>query len=450
METFTTHLRELLHHQGFLRYFRNISWIFLENISRITFGLLVGILVARYLGPENFGILNYVGAFVAIFTSIAGLGLDSIVVRELVNNPDKRDVYLGTAFWLKIAGALLTLSILAAAVQFTTNTPTTNLYIYILAFTLFLQSFEIINLYFQAKVLSKHSSICRIIQLILSSAFKIYLIYIEADILWFVLACVVDSLLLSALLIFAYSQQKIGMFFGIFSLNTAKKMLRNSWTLIFSGIAIMIYMRIDQIMIKEMLGEKAVGLYSAAVKVSEAWYFIPVAITSSLFPAILNAKKTNEALYHSRLKQLYSLMICISAVIALPVTFLSSKIITLLYGSQYAGAASSLMIHIWAGLFTALGVAGNQWMISENLQSLIAKNTLLGALINVILNLILIPKHGIFGAAVATVISYICSGYICLAFHRKSMKNFRLLTESFNLFAAFRNFQNNPTFRNEN
>jgi O-antigen/teichoic acid export membrane protein len=327
-----TAIGQLVAHGGFRRYFFNTSWMFAEQVLRIVAALFVGIYVARYLGPEQFGIYSYAAAFVALFAAVAGLGLSGIVVRDLVNHPDHRDVYLGTAFWLKLAGALLTLGLLAIAVQFTGNDATTNLYIFIIASGLIFQSFDVVDFYFQSKVLSKYVSICRLVQLALSSALKLYFIYIQADLLWFVLVSLIDQISLALALAFAYWRQKIGSFFGRFDLATAKEMLKNSWPLILSGIAVTLYMRIDQIMIKEMLGEREVGLYSAAVKLSEAWYFVPAIITSSLFPAIVNARKISQELYQQRLQRLYTMMVWLAIAVALPMTFLAEWLVTLLYG----------------------------------------------------------------------------------------------------------------------
>jgi O-antigen/teichoic acid export membrane protein len=417
-------LGRLAAHQGFRRYFFNTSWMFGEQVLRILAGLFVGIYVARYLGPKQFGVYSYAAAFVALFGAIAKLGLDGIVVRDLVNHPDKRDIYLGTAFWLKLIGALLTLATLAIVVQFTSNDATTNLYIFIIASGLIFQSFEVVDSYFQFKVLSKYVSIAKLIQLALSSVLKLYFIFIQADLFWFVLVSLIDQISLAFSLAFAYWRQKIGSFFGRFSVGTAKAMLRNSWPLILSGIAVMLYMRIDQIMIKEMLGEREVGLYSAAVRLSEAWYFVPVIITTSLFPAIVNARKTDQELYNKRLQRLYSVMVWMAITIALPMTFLSNWVVELLYGVAYREAGPVLMIHIWAGVFVALGATSSSWLINENLQQIALYRTLSGAITNVILNLILIPNYGMVGAAIATVISYMIAGFVFDLFSNKTRRMF--------------------------
>jgi O-antigen/teichoic acid export membrane protein len=399
-------------HQGFRRYFFNTSWMFGEQILRIIAGLFVGIYVARYLGPEQFGVYSYAVAFVALFSAIAKLGLDGIVVRDLVNHPENRDIYLGTAFWLKLIGAMLTLITLAITVQFTSNDATINLYIFIIASGLIFQSFEVVDFYFQSKVLSKYVSIAKLIQLALSSVLKLYFIFIQADLFWFVLVSLVDQISLAFSLAFASWRQKIGSFFVGFSVSTAKVMLRDSWPLMLSGIAIILYMRIDQIMIKEMLGEREVGLYSAAVKLSEAWYFVPVIITSSLFPAIVNAKKISLELYHQRLQRLCTLMAWLAIAVALPMTFLADSVVSLLYGHLYRGSAGVLTIHIWGAVFVFLGVSSGAFFKIENYTKKSLYRTALGAVSNVLFNFALIPQYGINGAAMATVLSQFIANFL--------------------------------------
>ena len=421
-------LKRLSAHQGFRRYFFNTSWMFAEQVLRIIAGLFVGIYVARYLGPEQFGVYSYAAAFVALFGTIARLGLDGIVVRDLVNHPQERDVYLGTAFWLKLIGAFVTLGLLAIAVQFTSNDATTNLYIFIIASGLIFQSFDVVDFHFQSKVLSKYVSIARLIQLALSSILKLYFIFIQADLLWFVLVSLVDQITLALSLVFAYWRQKIGSFFRCFDLGTAKVMLINAWPLILSGIAISLYMRIDQIMIKEMLGEREVGLYSAAVRLSEAWYFVPVIITTSLFPAIVNAKKISQELYNKRLQRLYFIMFYFAVVVALPVTFMAESIVVTLYGTHYKDAGIVLTVHIWAGVFVGLGVVNGQWFLAENLQKIATLNTLIGAAANVVLNYFLIPIYGIAGVAFATFASYGIAAYFSLSLYNKTRQQFYRIT----------------------
>ena len=206
--------------------------------------------------------------------------------------------------------------------------------------------------------------------------------------------------------------------------------MRDSWPLILSGIVVSIYMKIDQIMIKEMLDAEAVGQYAAAVRLSEAWYFIPGVIAGSLFPAIMNSKKISEELYYSRIQKLYNLVVWIAIVIALPITFLSDWIVELLYGSQYDQSGSVLMIHIWAGVFVFLGVASGKWFIIENIPLYALYRTIAGSFINIILNFFLIQEHGIVGAAYATLISQLIASYLFNAINKKTRYTFVMQTRT--------------------
>ncbi len=428
-------LNDVKNHQGLRRYFFNTLWMFADQILRLVAGVLVGIWVARYLGPAQFGIFNYAIAFVAILAVIAKMGLDNLVVKGIVNESERSDYYIGTAFWLKMFGSVVTILITILILFLSEEQDQTKTFILILTAGLIFQSFEAIEFYFQAKVLSKFMSISKTMQLIISCIAKLYLIYIKADLIYFVAVQFLDqvTLGLTGFVVFRIHSKGVR-FLHCFSPTIAKDLLKNAWPLIFGSIAIMVYMRVDQIMIMKMIGETEMGLYSAAVRLSEAWYFVPVVITNSLLPAILNAKRLDEAEYIRRLQQLFKLMVVLSVAVALPITLLSEWLITLLYGEAYRDGSVVLSIHIWAGLFTSLGVASSGWFISENLLKFSLIKTLIGVLMNVILNYILIPKFGIVGVAVATIISQACVSFLFNAMYSKSFSVFRMQMMAFNIF----------------
>lgn len=423
-------ISDLKNNQGFRKYFFNTSWLFGEQILRILSGLFVGVWVARYLGPELFGVYSYALAFTAIFAGIAKLGLDGIVVRELVNNPKDRDIYLGTAFWLKVIGAILAIILMAAFVPFTSNDSTINLFIFIIASGLIFQSFEVVEFYFQSKVLAKIISICKVIQLLISLIIKIYLVLTESELIWFVVVTVFDTVTLAISYLIAYKFQNISPFFKQFNFSMAKLLLRDSWPLTFSSIVVMIYMRIDQIMIKEMLGQYEVGIYSAAVRLSEAFYFIPTLLSASLFPAIINAKKISKELYRIRLQRLYTLMFWIAITISILITLLSNWLVPFLFGKEYIESSKILIVHIWTMPFVFLLVASGKWFISESLTLMAFFRNLAAAILNVFLNLTLIPQLGLVGAAFATLISFIFSGYIFDSLSKRTFEQFKLKTQS--------------------
>jgi len=256
---------------NFRKYFANTSWILGERISRMGVSLFVGIYVARYLGPERFGLLSYASSFVGIFVALATLGLDEVVVRELVKTPEQRERILGTSFLLKLVGTLLMWAAILVAIPFTENDSQTNILIIIIAFGVLFQAFNVIDLSFQADVKSKYVVHAQFVQLIISSIVKIILVFNEAPLIWFASVFFLDAIVLALGLVFTYLHNSNKIFSWKWSYETSKNLLHDSWPLIFAGIVVSVYMKIDQLMIKEMLGAKEVGLYAAAVKLSEAW-----------------------------------------------------------------------------------------------------------------------------------------------------------------------------------
>ena len=418
-----TKLKSLKSHQGFMKYFKNTSWLFGEKILRMTVGLFVGIWVARYLGPEQFGLFSYAQSFVGLFTAIATLGLDGIVVRELVKDESRRDELIGTAFWLKLMGAFGVLFILALAVNFTSNDSHTNTLVFIIASATVFQSFNVIDFYFQSKVLSRYVVFANIISLFLSSLVKIALILNEAPLIAFAWVILFDSAVLACGFVYYYikTNLKFNMQNLTFKKATAVALLRDSWPLILSGIVVSIYMKIDQVMIMEMMDAEAVGQYAAAVRISEAWYFIPTVIASSLFPAIINAKKISEELYYARLQKLYNIMVWIAIAIALPMTFLSDWVINLLYGEQYSQAGSVLMIHIWTGVAVSFGIVWSKWLLIENKQKMTVVFHVLAMTLNVAYNLYFIPTQGIFGAAIATAYAGLTAQFVGIMVYKRNV-----------------------------
>jgi O-antigen/teichoic acid export membrane protein len=416
---------------GFKKYFLNTSWLFFERIVGMAVTFFVGVYVVRFLGPANFGLLSYAGSFVGLFSVIVALGLDNIVVRDLVKDERKRDELLGTTFTLRIISSILVLGIIAIAIRFTNNDNFTNLLIYIIAIGTIFQSFNVINFYFQSKVLSKYIVYAQIFSTILCSAIKVLLIYFNMALIYFAMVILIQSIILSLGFVVMYIKQRLSLFNWRIKYDLAKKLLGDSWPLILSGIAISVYMKIDQVMLKNMLDAKAVGNYAVAVRLSEIWYFIPILITNSLFPAIINAKKISRKLYYNRLQRLYDLMTFMSLSIAVVITFFAKDIIYLLFGSEYIKAGNILEIHVWVGVLVFWGVARKKWIIAENIQKKEFIIHIAGAILNVLLNLILIPRSGGVGAAWATVFSYFFASYFISFFIKDFRKSFYMYNRSF-------------------
>lgn len=417
-------------HQGFRRYAANTSWMFAEQILRMVAGLLVGIWVARYLGPNQFGVFSYAVAFAALFNSIAKLGLDSIVVRDLVNEPTKHNLYLGTAFWLKLVGAIAMLGVMALAVLFTSNDATTNLYVFIVASGAIFQSFEVVDFYFQSKVLSRFVSISKLVQLFISSLLKLYLLFTGSDLIWFVIVTLVDQITLAASLYAAFRHQQIGKFYNYFDFTVAKKMLSISWPLIVGGLIIMIQSRVDQIAIKEIVGNNELGYYSSSIRLIEFFNFVPAIIISSLFPAILNAKQKSKELYESRLLSLYKMMMVFFICVAVPIYIFGDEIILFLYGSAYAPAGPLLSLMVFRLFFVSYGVVRHAYLMSENLIKYTMFTIIAGAFVSILLNFFLVPIYHSKGAIFASAISFFTSTFLFDFFYFKTRRNFIAMIKS--------------------
>ncbi len=412
---------------SFRKYLANTSWLFSEKVFRIAIGFIITIYVIRYLGPSQFGLLSYVTSFVLLFSAIAALGLDNIVVRDMVNESESRDELLGTSFFLRIAGSATAFILIVITAFFISENSYNFLLILIIAISTIFQTFNVIDLYFQSKVLSRFSVYVKIASLVIISILKLLLVIFNYPLIYFAIVITMETIIVAAGYTLVYRLNKLSMFKWHFNKIRAIQLLRDSWPLILSGLVITIYMKIDQIMIKKMLNDSEVGFYAAAVKISEAWYFIPLAISSSIFPAIINAKKISEELYLSRLQKLYDLLAWIAIGISIPVTLFSTEIISILLGNNYAPAAPVMTIYIWAGIAVFLGVASSQFLINENLTKIAFLRSLLGMIANVILNLILIPKIGIIGSAIASLISYTIATF---AIGFSTGKQFRMMLRS--------------------
>lgn len=415
---------------GFLKYLRNTSWLMGEKVVRLLLALTVGVMVTRYLGPQEFGILSYAQSFVGLFAAFSSLGLGDILVRELVKSKGESKVLLGTAFGLQTLGSFFIMLCLLTFIYFNDNEPITNKIIVILGLTTFLQSFGVIARFFNSQVKSKFGAIPGLVGVFISAVIKLICIWQEAPLIYFVYVLAFDVFFLVLGQLYYYYRAGNSIFNWKFSFKTAKRLLSDSWPLILSSIVISIYMKVDQIMIQEILDNSSVGKYAAAVRLSEAWYFIPTIICTSLFPAIINAKIKSNELYLSRLQNLYDLMVILGFVIIAPILVFGDWAILMLYGDAFDQTASVLKIHIWAGVFVFLGVANQKWFISENLQAYNIICLGLGMVTNVLLNLFLIPRYGIYGAAFATLISQFIASVLTPVIFRKTRPSFFMMLKS--------------------
>jgi len=399
--------------QALEKYFKNTGMLFVGRVGSLLISMVVGIAVARYLGRAQNGILTGGTVYIYFFTAVATLGLDQFIVKELHQFPKNRDQILGTSFRLKVTAGLCCIPLIWLAFHLYPAKGTPYYYVLILSSIGVLQALNVIDSYFQSEVQSKYIMQVQVCGKLVSAIIKLILIWTKMPLVFFVCAYALDFLLLSVGYFFTYQRKGRNIFNWSYNAVLAKKMLSLSWPLIISGIMVALYMKIDALMIQNIAGVKEAGAYATVATLSEAWNFIPSVIVTSLFPAILNARRDDSARYQKRVQNLYDLMVYLSLPVAIIITF-TSHLIYKVYTPEYAYAAPVLSVHIWSGVFVFLGAANSQILITENFTRLTFIRTGFGALVNIGLNLLLIPKMGMMGAAMATLVAYAAAAFCVL------------------------------------
>ena len=413
----------------------NTSWLLFDKVLRMGVGLFVGVWIARYLGPDQFGLWNYALAFSALFGTFATLGLDGIVVRELVKNPQQRDTLLGSAFVLKLVGGIGALLVTIVAISLVRSGDSLTMWLVgISAAGFIFQSLNVIDLYFQAQVKSRYTVLAANCAFVIITIVKITLLLKSAPLIAFAWAGLVEIALTSVFLLVAYRSSRNFVAGWQYDRYVASALLKDSWPLVFSGLAVAIFMKIDQIMLKELLNSRSVGIYSAAVRLSEVWYFIGSIVISSTAPSIYAAKSIDNDLYLQKLLNIFKIMVVLSVVIISTLTFLSSFIVHALYGPQYSEASKVLIVHTWSTLFVFIGSAHSVFWIAENLQRFSLFLTVFAAFLNIALNFLLIPQYGATGAAIATLISYGIPTVLLPYFLKEARPLFFMFFKSLNFF----------------
>ena len=390
--------------------------------------------LSRYLGPADYGIYNYPLAVVTFFMAAAALGLDGFVTRELLNHPEKKDILLGTSFRIRIIAGFATLPLVYVTYQILNHSKhldTPFAYVFIVAFTSVIQSLNIIDSFFQSKVQGKYIMYIQVMGNIVSAVIKLIFILLKLPLIWFIYSLLLDSALIAAGYVILYIKNNNNLFNWKYNSTEAAYLFKHSWPLAFSAVLVSLYMKIDQVMIPSYLDTKQLGIYSTVASLSESWYFIPVAIVTSVFPAIMHAKKMDAARYQVRLQNMYDLMVIISLSVALVMSFGSSFIYHIAYSREFWSGSKVLAVHVWAGIFVFLGSASSQYLIAEGYTRLAMVRTGVGAVVNIVLNIFLLPAYGILGAAYATLAAYFMATFFILLIPKTSHQGVMMLKSLF-------------------
>jgi polysaccharide transporter, PST family len=418
--------------KGILESLSNVGWLGGDRVIRMFGAVLIGTLVARYLGPDQFGLLNYGLAIYGLFNIISNLGLDSLVVRDIALDSKAEPHVLGTAFALKGAASIVTT--IAAMVAARILDPRDRILIIIVAlisFASIAQALDVIDYFFQAHTRSRYTVVPRTAAFILASIAKLIAVLLHASLLTFAWIAALEVLMAELGLLVSYIRYRKMIPRWTWNSKQAKALMTESWPLLISSIMIMIYMRTDQILLGRFSSMTTVGNYTAAIRFSEIWYAIPVIVTSSVMPKLLKTRDANPAGYYSRLQIFYESMILVSVLVTVATLLLGPTMVHLLYGSRYSSASSILSVHIWTGVFVTVGSIGTQQYVHEKLTISSLNRTALGAIANVILNLLWIPRWGGMGSAMATLVAQSMAAYFADGLSKTTRHIFWMKTRAF-------------------
>lgn len=408
-----------------------MGWLLFDKVLRMGVGLLLAVWIARYLGPEEFGLLSFALAFVGMFGAVAGLGLQNIVVRDIVRDITCKEETLGTAAVLQLVLGLLTYGCMMGGIFWLrSDDALVKALVAILGFVIILRFSDVAIYWFESQVLSKYIVWVQNSCFLIFAVIKAWLIVSNAPLLAFALAIAAETLIVAVLIWLMLNLRGPTLQQLRFSLFRAKTLMTDSWPLLLSGVAVALYMKIDQIMLGLMLGDDSVGIYTAAVRISEIWYFIPTVITASLLPTIVNLRKRDDTLYIAQLQKLSTFLTWLAITVAIPITFLANQLIFFLFGAVYAEASTVLSIHIWSSLFVFMGVGAGMFFTVNNFGRKILNRTILGCVTNIILNYFLIPVYGINGAAIATLVSQLIVNFLYDFFDKSTRVLFSIKTRA--------------------
>ncbi len=403
-----------------------------EKIITMSLLMLVSIFVARHLGAEGYGILSYAISLVSLFTIATHMGLHGLAIRELVRFPDRHTDLLGTIFYLKLMGAVFAIVVFLTIILSTESVGSTQFWVLLVASGIILfKPFEIFDYWFQSQVMAKYSATARGLVSIFFTILSVLLVVIGAHILAFAFSYLIKAMLIAFLFLYFFKLKSIITFKELrFKLAKAKELLGHSWMIMLGALFAMVYLKIDQVMIRWLVNTEEVGIYSVAVNLSETWYFIPTLIVASIFPKLIELQNKDNQHFQKRLQQLFDMLFMIALSLAIVVTFISDPLILFLYGVEFEEAALILSIHIWAGIFIFMRAAFSKWILLEDAISFSMITQGIGALLNILLNIMLIPIYEGTGAAMATIISYAAASYFSLLFYKKSRLIFWMMTRA--------------------
>lgn len=415
------------------RFAIDAGWQIASQIYSMFFSLVIGALTARYLGPSNYGYIGYSASLVALFTSVSTLGMEGVVVNDLVNKPNEAGVTIGTALCMRTASSLLSMGCVTILVSFIEPGNSLLRLITVLhSIALVLNTTEVLGYWFKSQLETKYISIGSIVATTAVGAWRVILLLRGTTVEFFSASTSIQALTSGIVLIVAFRKRH-----GIqlsFNSTTAWNIIKRSHHFILSGIAIVLYTQVDKVMLGKMLGELEVGFYSAATMVATMWQFIPLALINSARTLIFQSKESNEKEYKERLQILLLGVSLLGIAVALFFTLFGDFVLVLLYGEDYRSSIQPMKIIVWSSCFAMLGSARGSWIIAEGLNRYSKHYVFISSIVNVVLNYFLIPLYGTLGAAIATLVSQVTTVFVAPALFPATRPFIKLYFSSFSRF----------------
>ena len=408
---------------------QNAGWLIFGKVGQMAVNFLIGLLTARFLGPSNYGLLSYAAACTAFFSAICSLGINSVLVKEIIDRPSQQGTTLGTALGLRAAaGVLSAISLMCLTMIVDAGEPETIAAVSLSGLSLVFQIFETFQYWFQSRLESKVTAVLTLLAFTLTAVYKAVLLALKKSVAFFACANALDYLLLGIFLFIAYRKHHGAKL--LFSWSYGKELLKKSKYFILPALMICVYNQTDKMMLKQMLSDAEVGYYATAVSLCNVWCFVLSAIIDSITPSIYEANRTDPVRFRRRNQQLYAIVFYLSVAVSAMYTLLASPAVRILYGVEYLPAAAPLRIITWYTAFSYLGVARGVWIVCKNCQKYLIWVYLCAALANVGLNLLLIPQMGSSGAALASLAAQIITVFVAPLFIKPLRENTKMILEA--------------------
>ena len=408
---------------------KNSAWIIAGKIIHMLLSFIVGLLTARYLGPSNYGVLGYAGAYTTFFTVFCTLGINSVIVKDFIDHPEEQGKALGSTIVLRLISSILSVGVIALIVSVVNkNDVLTITVVTLYSVSLVFQSFDSFRQWFQSKLMSKYYAVATLISYIVASAYKVFLLATGKDVVWFAVANSLDYLIVAIVLYLFYKKSngpKLS-----FSFQKGKYLLSLSVSYILSGLMVEILSSTDRFMLKHMLDNAAVGYYTLAVSISAMWVFVVSAIIESMFPSIMEYHNTDKELYLRANKRLYAIVFYVCIFASAFICLIGPPFIRIVYGEEYLPAVGPLRVIVWYVAFSYLGVARDAWIVCEKKQKYLKYIYMGAAVLNVAVNALLIPIWGSIGAATASLLTQFSTVFVFPLFFKELRPNVRMMWDA--------------------